>query len=300
MKRIWKDYFTFSKKERIAVIILLVLIACFIIIPYLYTTRPAAPVINKALRDFAAKMDSAATGHAAEDQATTVQAAFIHRKIFPFDPNTVSEEGWKDLGVSPKTAHTIINYRNKGGRFRLPADIRKIWGLRKEDADRLMPFVRIAVTGKRYVEEKDKTVTGYGLPVTGKRVIDINTATMEEWKTLAGIGDVLAARIMKFRDRIGGFTDATQVKKTYGISDSVFALISPWLKTDPATVPKMNLNMVSAYDLRIRTNIPEVVARAIVAYRQQYGNYQSVEDLKKIVFIKDSLFQKIMPYVRVE
>jgi hypothetical protein len=44
-----KDYFTFSKKERTAMIILLLLIACFIAAPYLYSVKRKPPVINQAL-----------------------------------------------------------------------------------------------------------------------------------------------------------------------------------------------------------------------------------------------------------
>jgi competence protein ComEA len=72
------------------------------------------------------------------------------------------------------------------------------------------------------------------------------------------------------------------------------------LKTDPATIPKADLNTVSAYELRQKAGITDAVARAIVLYRQQYGPYKSVEDLKKIVFINDSLFQTILPFVKVD
>jgi len=42
------------------------------------------------------------------------------------------------------------------------------------------------------------------------------------------------------------------------------------------------------------------VAKAIVLYRIQHGNYQTVSDIKKIVFIKEVLFQKIAPYLTTE
>ena len=64
-------------------------------------------------------------------------------KLFYFDPNTLEIRGWMRLGVSEKTATTILKYVSKGGKFRNPEDIRKIWSLRKNDADRIIPFVRI-------------------------------------------------------------------------------------------------------------------------------------------------------------
>jgi DNA uptake protein ComE-like DNA-binding protein len=110
---------------------------------------------------------------------------------------------------------------------------------------------------------------------------------------------VLAARIIKYRERIGGFTGVAQVKRTYGISDSVFALIGPMLMSDPSAIPKIDLNTVSAWQLVQRTGIPDAAARAIIAQRRQTGSFQSVEELKKIPSVDDSLFQKMLPFVKV-
>jgi competence protein ComEA len=301
MKRIWKEYFSFSKKERIAVIILLALIACFIVIPYVYTVRRQPPLVNKTLLALVAKMDTSSrdgiAGNAGEE-VPPINTFPKKTSLFSFDPNTIGEEGWSRLGLQPRTIRTIMNYRNKGGRFRSPADIRKIWGLSKDAADKLIGFVQIAGSGK--VTDYQLPVTGNRQPATTTKIIDINMATIDDWKTLPGIGQKLAERLVNYRERIGGFSDALQVKKTYGISDSVFTLIAPWLKTDAATMPRLDLNRVSAYELRQRANIPDAVARAIIVYRQQYGPFLSVDDLKKIVFMKDSLFQRIVSFVRVE
>ena len=320
MKRIWKDYFTFSKKERMAVILLLLLITSFIAMPYFYSVKPGPPILGKALSDFVTNSKIMAQ---LQDSSTESRESFITQpnkkvavsfSLFLFDPNTIIETEWKRLGVSDKTIHTIINYRNKGGHFRAPEDIRKIWGLRKEEADRIIPYIRISEAELHpFKIEKKHTIINTGslpagqagpkpayrtgnIPVT----IDINTATIEDWKSLPGIGEVLANRIVKYRERMGGFTSEWQVKKTYGISDSVFQLIAPYLKTNLITVQKINLNTVSAYDLRMRADIPDAVAKGIIVYRQQNGPFQSVNDLKKIVFITDSVFQKLIMRVKVE
>lgn len=287
-----------------AVISLLMLMACFIAMPYFYSVKRTPPVVNKALLAMATSMGQVTKETGPENKeifsGVVDNPVAANRVLSPFDPNTLSEKGWISMGMRPKTAHTIMNYRNKGGRFRFGDDIRKIWGLSKADADRLIPFVQIADTERPSFTRPNIPVSTR-LPIeTGNRVIDINTATTEEWKTLPGIGEVLASRIVKFRERMGGFTDVAQVKKTYGISDSVFILINPWLTVNTINPPKLDLNSISAYELKQRANIPDAVAKAIVTYRQQYGPYQSVNDLKKIVFINDSLFQKMLPFLWVK
>ncbi|MES2328545.1 MAG: helix-hairpin-helix domain-containing protein [Bacteroidota bacterium] len=305
MKRIIKDYFTFSKKERTAIVILLLLIACFIAAPYLYSVKREPPVINKALADFLAKNKTGVVDSSEENMVslrpTRVEAPPSKKENFPFDPNIISAEEWKRLGLGDKTIRTIVNYRNKGGKFRSAEDIRKIWGFKKEDADRLIPFVRIE-TAQQEIKQKAGTPNPQlQQPATRTKPaeIDINTATAEEWKALPGIGEVLANRIIKFRERIGGFSSMEQFHKTYGISDSVFQAIGPFLRLDQANLPKLNLNTASAYDMRRRLNIPDAVAKAIVTYREQYGTYQSINDLKKVVLVSDTLFQRVALLVSV-
>jgi competence protein ComEA len=130
--------------------------------------------------------------------------------------------------------------------------------------------------------------------------IEINTATEDEWKSLPGIGEVLAKRILKFREYAGGFTTVEQVRKTYGLVDSVFQRIVPYLKINMQSMPKLDLNLVSAYDLRRKLNVDEGVAKAIVVYRKQNGPYQSIDGLKKIILMSDTLFQRIAPLVKIE
>jgi competence protein ComEA len=117
---------------------------------------------------------------------------------------------------------------------------------------------------------------------------------------LPGIGEVLANRIIKFREKIGGFTNIEQVRKTYGINDSVFQRIEVFLSISQVKSAGLDLNQASVSELQMVAGVSEAVAKAIVVYRQQYGPYRSVTDLKKIVFMSDTLYQRIAPSLRVE
>lgn len=302
MKRVIKDYFTFSKKERIAIGVLLLLIACFIAMPYFYPARRKPPPVNPVLASYLARTERQ-VGDSMEEPAGSYGSAghkegtVVKKENFFFDPNTITQEDWQRLGLPAKTARTIINYRSKGGRFRSAADIHKIWGIKKEDADRLIPLVRMEEkeTARKEAPILVETSTK---PAARKMVaIDINTATEEEWKLLPGIGEVLAKRILKFREHAGGFVSVDEVRKTYGLADSVYQRIHPYLRTDERSLPKLDLNLVSAYDLKRKLQVEDAVAKAVIVYRKQNGPYQSVVDLKKISLISDTLFARISPFL---
>ena len=304
MKQLLKDYFSFSKKETVAAIILVVLIGGFIVLPYVYKTNNSKPVLDKNLQDQVAKLQKAATvSDSGVDEGSTqsfqLSNTVIETKfaLFEFDPNTLDAAGWKRLGVRDKTINTIFNYRSKGGKFRKPEDISKIWGLRPIEAERIIPYARINTPQSNYAKS---TFTSYEPSKKAISIIDINTASVNDMRNIPGMENGLQYRIAKFREKLGGFISLEQVKETYGMSDSAFEAMQPYIKFVPTAVVKLNINTASDMELNAHPYITKPVAKAIALYRTQHGNYQSVADIKKIAFIKDEVFQKIAPYLTVE
>lgn len=52
--------------------------------------------------------------------------------------------------------------------------------------------------------------------------VNINTATAEELTGLPGIGEVLAARILAYREENGAFSDASELMQVPGIGAATF------------------------------------------------------------------------------
>jgi len=234
IKNIWKDYFTFSRKERNAVFILLFVLAIIIMLPVFFPAKKLSITIDEKLQQ---QLDSLQQQHSISNVSyvdsipDSTQQKNIQIKLFQFDPNTLNEQGFKQLGLNDKVIHTIINYRNKGGFFKTPQDIKKIYGLSNADAERLTPYIKIASANKTNNYKNDVVQTTEKNTSSNKNyhTININSATAEDFKTLPGIGDILANRIVKFRNSMGGFKSVDDVKRTYGLSDSTFNLIRPYL-----------------------------------------------------------------------
>ncbi len=307
MKFFLKDWLSFSKRERLGIIALLLIILLFLAIPNFYTPHQEIPKIDAGLVSYFHESSSLKNDSTSINPNSAV--GISNSKLFYFDPNLLDEKGWQSLGISKKTSATILNYRNKGGRFKKPADIRKIWGLLPTDADRLIPFISIPASKAAQFVWKPTSITI-------KKKIDINHATASDWESLPGIGPVLANRILKFREKLGGFNSTEQVAKTYGISDSVFSVILPFLTIltndlkqasntlSPQNEPNendvlVNINSATVAQL-IQSGINEGVAKAIVLYRKQYGKFNQIADLKKIVFINESVYQQIMSKLKAE
>jgi len=309
-----KEYLSFTKKERTGIFLLLSLIIFAVIIPFLYPLFKKDKPYNPS--QFAKQVselkmlqaDSVGNNYYNKNFDENNQANYYEPserhyankgELFYFDPNVAGINDWIRLGVRQKTAETIQKYLLKGGRFYKPEDISKIWGLRKHDVDRLMPYVRIKNEKREYGKANNNIQyerAAYTAPVPVK--IEVNSSDTNAFISLPGIGSKLAQRIVTFRDRLGGFYSIDQVKETYGLPDSTFQKIKSRLVLD-ASIKKININTATVDELKSHPYIKYPLANAIIQYRSQHGNYSSVAEIKKIMIVTDEIFNKAAPYLSV-
>lgn len=315
-----KEYFSFTKKERNATLLLGLVALLFSLLPtmfpFLVKDEPeltADTVLQQQLAALAVKAtdtqsesdsySDAALYQPKESQFEKYRREKFNGTLFYFDPNTATADEWKKLGVREKTIGTILKYRSKGGKFFKPEDLKRIYGLRPDEVERLLPFVTIERKEKA-AQIFDNKTTESGFKNERKEfaaaVIDINGSDTGEWKKLNGIGSGYAKRIVNFRNKLGGFVSVEQVSETYGLPDSVFQKIKAQLKSNTFNVRKLNINNSTTEELKAHPYIGYSVANAIVQYRKEHGNFSSVTDLQKIGAIDDKLYRKISPYLTTE
>lgn len=226
----------------------------------------------------------------------------IKGEFFYFDPNTISITEWKRLGLRDKTIQTIQNYLSKGGHFNKPEDLQRIYGLHKDEYERLFPYVKIElktfVANEQFVSPKPNSEIQPPKNYQSKySAIEINTADTTAFISLPGIGSKLALRIVNFRNRLGGFYSIDQIGETYGLPDSTFQKIKQYLNLDNSSVRKLNVNTATIDELKAHPYIKVGIANPIVAYRNEHGAFSKIEDIKKVMAVTDEVYKKIVPYL---
>lgn len=73
--------------------------------------------------------------------------------------------------------------------------------------------------------EDNKVVNNLETAANTNNMVNINSATLEELKTLNGIGDAKANGIIEYREKNGGFTSIDQIKEVDGIGEKMFEKI---------------------------------------------------------------------------
>lgn len=213
---------------------------------------------------------------------------------FPFDPNTANKDKLLALGIPGKVANTLINFRKKGGQFYKKEDLLTIYGFHEDLYVSLEPFINIKEPLDQKVY-KQKNSTAPPLPAK----IDINTASVEDWKTLKGIGPTYAGRIVKFRNKLGGFASIDQIASTYGIPDSTFQAIKPFLESSPV-FRKIDINKVELAELKTHPLITWKQANVLINYRNNHGPFENQQQLYEIRAIPQNVIRQIVPYLKFE
>lgn len=311
--KIVKDYLTFGKRDRIGALLLLAVVAGGLALPRLLAPEQTATPVqeNDALAkaiDTLKNRQAVAANNRYERfdnnpsnyryETSSQRPAFTAGELFSFDPNTATAADWQRMGLNERTSKTIEKYVSKGGKFYRAEDLMKIWGMPEGFYDRVKSYATFESVKRNYASSnyEDRTFVREERKPT---VVSINGADTSAFIALPGIGSKLSARIIAFREKLGGFHSVEQVGETYGLPDSTFQKIKSRLQVD-GEVRKLNVNTATKDALKVHPYIRWNLANAIVEYRAQHGSFKDLEALKNIALVDEATFEKIRHYLKVE
>ena len=332
-----RGYLTFTRKERFGVLFLLLLIIILFILPYFFKPSPGdrdPETYNKIkgeVRKFESLKSDSSLGENNHNRNTGKKffSATMNQpkadqndqvQMFYFDPNKIRETDWIRLGLQERLVRTIRHYLEKGGRFQKAEDLKKLYGLHSTDYERLYPFVRISrpagdfQTSSRNKKSDDHTSAARkpdsafheGSPMpehlfkhTSKffAETDVNLSDSVTWSKLPGIGEKLASRIIHFREKLGGFYRIDQVAETYGLPDTTFQKIKPYLRIHSVSLQQIDINTATKEILMSHPYIRWPLALSILNYRLQHGVFHSVNELLQLAQMDPPQFEKLKPYL---
>ncbi|HDP76178.1 MAG TPA: helix-hairpin-helix domain-containing protein [Bacteroidales bacterium] len=299
MKQVWgnvKSFLYFSRGERNGTFVLVLALLLLTAVSYLYKkyfdviTPPDPMIVQKADSFFLAlqyhepdKAIEPPSGIEAERELPQTPKSFL------FDPNTVSLDSLMELGLSRKQAEVFVKYRLKGGRFRTPDDIDKIFVIDSATKSRLKPLVRIVPFTDTIRHER----------VVGSKPIyvELNSADTLSLLKLKGIGSAYAKRIVGYRNLLGGFYSVEQLGEVYGFTPQLVDQLRQNIFIDTTRIRKINLNLIKYEDLRTHPYVNDYQAKAIIYYRSQKGNIKTLDELWQNKLLPRERFEKLKHYL---
>lgn len=307
MKQRIKDYLSFTKSERNGIIILISLIIIILFIPRFFVADKKPEEVSSELYKMEIE-EFLKDDRANESYENKWQEANSYDKknsrFSPetFNPNSLDKDGWVRMGFSPKQADVILKYRNKGGHFTKKEDFKKLFIIDDEVYRIFEPYI--------VIEEKDRIAdrpydavthvpgqTKYSGTIAYK--VELNSSDSMELLKIRGIGPVFARRIIKYRDKLGGFSGVAQLSEVYGMDSARFSSIISQVMVDTSLISMININNATMGELRMHPYIDYYLAKAIMDKRIQQGGFKSVEDLKSIKLVNQNNYRRLRPYLSI-
>jgi DNA uptake protein ComE-like DNA-binding protein len=174
------------------------------------------------------------------------------------------EKAWKKAADSDSIARAqkYLNYRNKSGGY--------LHDSAHYQAKPAMPIVNV----------------------------ELNSADTFELQQLRGIGPGFARRIVNYRERLRGFSDKCQVLEVFGMDTARYRLIEKNLRVNPDSIHPFDLNTATFKELLHHPYFPFATTKNIMIYRQKNKKFKTLDELKGIEGINDSLFRRMILYLR--
>ncbi|MBW4359892.1 ComEA family DNA-binding protein [Flavobacterium taihuense] len=271
-----KDYFKFSREQRAGIVVLFGIIIVLQLIYFFVDfneTEKEYPEKQKWLT-FQSEID-----------AEKLQRQNYKPKIFPFNPNFISDYKGYKLGMSIQEIDRLLAFRKENKFVNSAKEFQDVTKVSDSLLNVISPFFKFPdwVNNKKKFKEYKYDQNSAFAKKEKIALIDINQATKEDLIKINGIGEAISLRILTQKEKLGGFVSMEQLKDVWGLSPEVILNLNTHFKI--AKLPNLNkidVNNASIKELSQFFYFKYDLARQIVKYRSMNGDFKNIEDLIKI------------------
>ena len=287
----FKSHFVFNRQQRNGILFLILLISGLLGVYYfvdfskeniLDTNSPEIISIQKEL-----------------DSLRKIEIANRKSKIYPFNPNFITDYKGYTLGMSPKEIDRLHQFRAKDQWVNSVQDFKKVTKVSDSLLKLISPYFKFPewVTNPK---PKKQNYKGF-IEKSFAQKIDLNKATEEELQRISGIGNALSKRIIAYRVKLGGFTADSQLYNVYGLNNQVvLRTLNEFMVKTPKEIIKMNINTISASDIATIPGISFDLAKRIWEFRILRERINDFSELEKIEGMSQTKLRGIQLYLFIE
>ena len=287
-----KSHFVFNKSQRNGILLLLFFISGYLVINYYvdFSKENLLDINSKEVIAIQKELDS----------LRTIDIASKKPKVFPFNPNFLTDFKGYTLGMSTEEIDRLLAFRKENKWINSVEDFKKVTKVSDSLLNKISPYFKFPdwVTNpkskNKYVKKrfKEKKFT---------QKIDLNLATQDQLEAVNGIGKAFSKRIIDYRNKLGGFTNDIQLYQVYGLDFQVAnSILKEFTVKTPKEIIKMNLNSISASDIATIPSISFDLAKRIWEFRILNEGIKSFSELENIEGLTKRKLQGIQLYLKLE
>ncbi|MDG2194180.1 MAG: helix-hairpin-helix domain-containing protein [Polaribacter sp.] len=293
-----KPHFWYAKSQRNGVLFLILLIiglqTLYVFVDF--SSDKNTGVTHQTLVAFQQQIDS----------LKSIELERRKPKIYPFNPNYISDYKGAQLGLSLKEIDRLHAFRNTKKFINSTKEFQQVTQVSDTLLGKIAPYFKFPdwVTKQQQALKAKKTHASSSIQESsyGRNysitTTNINEASSQDFQTIAGVEDHLAERILKYRKRLQGFSFASQLYEVWQLDPKIAAQILMQFKiNNTPKIQKINVNTATFKEVMSNPYIDYELCKKIFEYRDEVAELQSIEELKNIVKFPLDKYKRIILYL---
>ena len=300
--KIFKSHFWYNKSQRNGVFLLGLIIIILQIFIYVdvFSDDEIINTNNKELLAFQHQIDS----------LKLVEIENRKPKIYPFNPNYITDYKGEQLGMSLAEIDRLLGFRKTNKFVNSKKEFQKVTKVSDSLLKKISPYFKFpdwvvrrnkASNVISSAVEKSRYNNSYKKKTIKLTTTDINKATAEDFKTINGIGPAFSKRIIKYRSKLQGFSFENQLYEVWGLEKEVAEkVLSTFKIVEKPVIKKVNVNTVSFKELLKNPYVDYELCKKIFNYRDEVAELQNISELKNISNFPLDKYDRIVLYLVAE
>lgn len=287
-----KLHFWYTKSQRNGVLFLIILIVLAQLV-YVFVDFSTTDEVNLNTSEIIAFEKEI-------DSLREIEIENRKPKLFPFNPNFITDFKGYQLGMSTEEIDRLHQFRLTDKYVNSAQEFQKVTGVSDSLLLIISPYFKFPdwVTNKKVVASSKQTSFNKEVNISTN---DINLATQEDFKTINGVGDKLSERIIKYRSKLQGFSINDQLNEVWGLEDVVVKRILKVFSIQSIpTIKKLNVNTAKFKEVLAIPYIDYDLCKKIFEYRDEVAELQDIAELRNIKDFPQNKYDRIVLYLNAE
>lgn len=294
--KIFKSHFWYTKNQRNGILLLLIIIIFLQLILHFknFDSQQLVDLSQPKITSYNKQLDSL-------KKKSSKKKKF---KIYPFNPNYISDYKGYQLGMNVDEIDRLLAYREQRLYVNSAKEFQAITKISDSLLQKISPFFKFP----DWVQKKNKNKNNQQRYIPNSRInvseittVDINKATLKDFTAIEGVDEYISERIIKYRSKLQGFSFKEQLFEVWGL-DELMAnkILSTFSIKNKPIIKKVNINTASFKEVLSNPYIDYKLCIQIFDYRDEVAELQSISEIKNIEGFPIKKYNRIVLYLLAE
>jgi DNA uptake protein ComE-like DNA-binding protein len=290
--KIFKSHFWYTKNQRNGILLLLIIIIFLQLILHFknFDSQQLVDLSQPKITSYNKQLDSL-------KKKSSKKKKF---KIYPFNPNYISDYKGYQLGMNVDEIDRLLAYREQRLYVNSAKEFQGITKISDSLLQKISPFFKFP----EWVQKKNnqqRYIPNSRINVSEITTVDINKATLKDFTFIEGVDEYLSERIIKYRSKLQGFSFKEQLFEVWGLDELIAnKILSTFSIKNKPIIKKVNINTASFKEVLSNPYIDYELCVKIFDYRDEVAELQSISEIKNIEGFPIKKYNRIVLYLLAE